>query len=404
MKKRSILSISLAIILCFSSLFVSAVSALTMGDVDGDGEVKAADARLALRASVGLENLSEDQKKAADVDYDGQIKAADARIILRASVGLEEIEDREIKFNGHLVESDCIGIEKGIVCIDSECCGETLMPSFNELVNALKEPGSLNYFFGFTKSTTITPEPTAKANGKNKSEELANLGLAEVMESLLADTVVPGTVTEFSDLTNPRHVNNATFFVKGKPYISDLKDTDVESVAMEKMNGVDFLKNLPDSFQSSVSKETYDLTKIKGSEISDVYKVTLTLKPETISNSNLPENTTPIEKILNDQYNDGIIESITDLNSEFNEMPEMADMLVMEMSITTKCTVTYYFTADTFAPVAATYFVDMNTLSKMHTYFNMLLKKTDSPTTTTTIQNNSIQENYFFFNDFFSAK
>lgn len=64
-----------------------------LGDVDMNGVVKAADARLALRASVGLEpNLTAAQIKAADADKNGVIKAADARLILRASVGLETLK------------------------------------------------------------------------------------------------------------------------------------------------------------------------------------------------------------------------------------------------------------------------------------------------------------------------
>lgn len=59
------------------------------GDVDGDGKITASDARTALRASTGLESLTEEQKKAADIDNDGVITAADARDILRKSVGLE---------------------------------------------------------------------------------------------------------------------------------------------------------------------------------------------------------------------------------------------------------------------------------------------------------------------------
>lgn len=66
-------------------------SAVVLGDVDADGEIKAADARIALRASVDLEKLTDAQFKAADVDKDGVIKAADARLILRASVGLETL-------------------------------------------------------------------------------------------------------------------------------------------------------------------------------------------------------------------------------------------------------------------------------------------------------------------------
>lgn len=60
------------------------------GDVDGDGKVTSADARLALRAAVGLEGLNDTQKAAADVDGDGKITAADAREILRKSVGIDK--------------------------------------------------------------------------------------------------------------------------------------------------------------------------------------------------------------------------------------------------------------------------------------------------------------------------
>lgn len=61
------------------------------GDVDGNGNVTAADARLALRRSVGLEpKLTDVQLKAADVDGKAGVTAADARLILRASVGLEK--------------------------------------------------------------------------------------------------------------------------------------------------------------------------------------------------------------------------------------------------------------------------------------------------------------------------
>ena len=53
------------------------------GDVDGDGKVTASDARLILRASVGLETLDLER---ADVDGDGKVTASDAREALRTSV------------------------------------------------------------------------------------------------------------------------------------------------------------------------------------------------------------------------------------------------------------------------------------------------------------------------------
>ena len=67
---------------------------MNIGDIDGNGKIDATDARLALRAAVGLDTLSDAQKKSADVDFDGQVTSSDARLILRAAVGLEELKKR----------------------------------------------------------------------------------------------------------------------------------------------------------------------------------------------------------------------------------------------------------------------------------------------------------------------
>ncbi len=61
-----------------------------IGDVNLDGVVRAADARLALRAAANLEKLSEDAFLAADVDFDKKVTAKDARKILRVSAGLDK--------------------------------------------------------------------------------------------------------------------------------------------------------------------------------------------------------------------------------------------------------------------------------------------------------------------------
>lgn len=62
------------------------------GDVDMDGNITASDARLALRAAVNLEKLSDVQLILANVDKsaDGKITAGDARLILRGAVKLED--------------------------------------------------------------------------------------------------------------------------------------------------------------------------------------------------------------------------------------------------------------------------------------------------------------------------
>ena len=61
------------------------------GDADRDGVVSAADARIVLRASVGLFMPDEEQMKRADLNADGSCTADEARLILRAAVGLEEL-------------------------------------------------------------------------------------------------------------------------------------------------------------------------------------------------------------------------------------------------------------------------------------------------------------------------
>lgn len=74
-----------------TSFKVTVSPAYLLGDVDSDGSVTAADARLALRIAVALDKASAVQTLAADADKDGSITAADARLILRCAVGLESL-------------------------------------------------------------------------------------------------------------------------------------------------------------------------------------------------------------------------------------------------------------------------------------------------------------------------
>lgn len=82
--------LSLIFTLCLLITAFSVGASCLMCDVNDDGSVTAADARLALRCSVGLEELSEEALKCADADFNGKITALDARYILRMSVGLEK--------------------------------------------------------------------------------------------------------------------------------------------------------------------------------------------------------------------------------------------------------------------------------------------------------------------------
>ncbi len=64
-----------------------------LGDLNGDSEVTASDARLALRISAKL-YIPEDENinAVADVDYSGDVTASDARIILRVSAKLQSFD------------------------------------------------------------------------------------------------------------------------------------------------------------------------------------------------------------------------------------------------------------------------------------------------------------------------
>ncbi len=63
-----------------------------MGDIDKDGKVTSADARILLRCAVKLEKLSDELKIYGDFDKDGKITAADARTALRIAVKLDSVK------------------------------------------------------------------------------------------------------------------------------------------------------------------------------------------------------------------------------------------------------------------------------------------------------------------------
>lgn len=92
--KRTIKTLALA--LCATTLFAMCflpASAAAFADADGDGRILAADARLVLRASVGLSPWTDEMLKSCDIDNDKSLTSADARLILRLSVGFGNDDD-----------------------------------------------------------------------------------------------------------------------------------------------------------------------------------------------------------------------------------------------------------------------------------------------------------------------
>ncbi|MBQ8209965.1 MAG: dockerin type I repeat-containing protein [Clostridia bacterium] len=92
-KAKRLLSILMVVAIMLSMGIMAFAAEYTLGDVNADGEITAADARLILRNSAELEVLSAEQKAVADINSDGDVTASDARIALRISAELEDIKD-----------------------------------------------------------------------------------------------------------------------------------------------------------------------------------------------------------------------------------------------------------------------------------------------------------------------
>ena len=68
---------------------IDTVFVVTKGDINGDGQVTAVDARLVLRRSANLETFTDLLDMAADADDNGVVTASDARKVLRVSAEID---------------------------------------------------------------------------------------------------------------------------------------------------------------------------------------------------------------------------------------------------------------------------------------------------------------------------
>lgn len=75
----------------FSDEGIKVFETYRFGDLDGNSEVNAADARICLRAAAKIDTLEGCVLNAADVNSDGEVTGADARAILRTSAKIEEL-------------------------------------------------------------------------------------------------------------------------------------------------------------------------------------------------------------------------------------------------------------------------------------------------------------------------
>lgn len=129
-----------------------------IGDINGTGDISAADARLALRHGASLENLEGLAFSAADSNGDGNVNAADARKILRVASKLDS------HFNVHTVEmkkGETVvfdGLESvGMYTWECTIFGEDDLAAEREFANynpPMNVGGPLDTIFTFTANET----------------------------------------------------------------------------------------------------------------------------------------------------------------------------------------------------------------------------------------------------------
>lgn len=92
--KRSLKLIALLLSILSLNLIIPVVRAENVsGDVDGDGYITSADARLALRFASVMEKPDDEEKTAADMNKNGSVTIEDVKLILAESLDLETYEE-----------------------------------------------------------------------------------------------------------------------------------------------------------------------------------------------------------------------------------------------------------------------------------------------------------------------
>ena len=161
-----------------ASVFITggAETTFLLGDVNNDGKVTAADARITLLASAKL--YSAPDIESADIDNDNRITAIDARYILRAAAKLESLVC--IRYGHDLYDGSCIN------CNYTEPVSE---PD-SELTEQTTEAESVTETSSETTSvaeTTTEPETTTETT--------------TVAETTTEITTIPETTTIVSETT-----------------------------------------------------------------------------------------------------------------------------------------------------------------------------------------------------------
>jgi len=164
------------------------------GDVNGDREIRANDAILALRIVAGLIKPTDDQKWSADMNDDGDIRANDAILILRKASGFEApakdfIADRRIRVSlseAHGLKGETVTVPIIVDNTDTLSCGDMSITYDSTVLRAVDVLPS----DGLLTVTNIT-HPGITHISFAGTDKLKDERLVEIKFEVLTDDVSP---------------------------------------------------------------------------------------------------------------------------------------------------------------------------------------------------------------------
>ncbi len=269
-------------------------------------------------------------------------------------------------------------------CSASGC--SVKLPAFNSIVNVLKESGDgLDRFTGISKDE----------NRYGKSE------VGGMMAGEMGNAEIPEPEIRYNSLVVDRLITKNNFHTTGADFVSALTASDIKSMNVQKIKGIDFISELPGSFSDGY--ETFNIKAIKTAKFPEVYKISLVLPSEKIDIKKKVSGTSVYDRIYSDDYNVTLEKLRGEMLNQFSqlekEMASLKDMISMKTagSITSGLVVDYYVTTDDFTPVAAKYALTFDILLDIRVTDKLGISKLVTMKQPMTMTNSS----YYFFNNNF---
>ena len=236
-----------------------------VGDVTGDGQFSAGDARAALLASAGLlgENNANYRLEKADADGDGKITAIDARMILRVSAKLDSADTitdghqlnlfnalaNSIKATGTSVRYSTLMENKDLYC-DNESVLKTLNDQMNALVGEEEKMDMI---------ADITKEKGKKVGSRGNYSEATDANFPLTGKDFVSDL-------SMSDIASIEYKSNQSYSYQHTRYVENVPSTLTSQSA--ELTGLDSLTvyfnseklaKLPDNVLSTKHGKIFDI-------------------------------------------------------------------------------------------------------------------------------------------------